>query len=51
MGESAPLSAAADAALSRNARLLDVERVSKRFVTNEGVITAVDDVSFSIAPG
>jgi NitT/TauT family transport system ATP-binding protein len=51
IGESAPLPAAADAALSRDARLLDVERVSKRFITNEGVITAVDDVSFSIAPG
>ena len=51
IGESAPPPAAADAALSRDARLLDVERVSKRFVTNEGVITAVDDVSFSIAPG
>jgi NitT/TauT family transport system ATP-binding protein len=51
IGESEPLPAAADATLSRDARLLDVERVSKRFVTNEGVITAVDDVSFSIAPG
>jgi NitT/TauT family transport system ATP-binding protein len=36
---------------SGDARLLDVERVSKRFVSSEGVITAVDDVSFSIAPG
>ena len=51
VGESAPLPAAAAAALSRDASLLDVDRVSKRFVTNEGVITAVDDVSFSIAPG
>jgi NitT/TauT family transport system ATP-binding protein len=51
IGESEPPPAAADATLSRDARLLDVERVSKRFVTNEGVITAVDDVSFSIAPG
>ena len=41
----------ADAALPDGARLLDVERVSKRFATNDGVITAVDDVSFSIAPG
>ena len=50
--ESAPSPAAAtDTASSRNARLLDVERVSKRFVTSEGVITAVEDVSFSIAPG
>jgi NitT/TauT family transport system ATP-binding protein len=51
IGESAPPPAATDVALSRDARLLDVERVSKRFVTSEGVITAVDDVSFSIAPG
>src|SRR5260370_25929610 len=52
IGESARSPAAAtDAALSRDARFLDVERVSKRFVTNEGVITAVDNVSFSIAPG
>jgi NitT/TauT family transport system ATP-binding protein len=51
IGESEPPPAAAHATLSRDARLLDVERVSKRFVTNEGVITAVDDVSFSIAPG
>jgi NitT/TauT family transport system ATP-binding protein len=35
----------------QDARLLDVQRVSKRFVTSEGVITAVEDVSFSIAPG
>ena len=31
--------------------LLAVEHVSKRFETSEGVISAVDDVSFSIAPG
>src|SRR2546423_178131 len=43
--------AAADAASLRDGRLLDVQRVSKRFVTSEGVITAVEDVSFSIAPG
>ena len=46
-----PPEAATDAAPSRDSRLLDVERVSKRFVTSEGVITAVEDVSFSIAPG
>ena len=40
-----------EAASLRDGRLLDVERVSKRFVTSEGVITAVEDVSFSIAPG
>src|SRR2546421_499947 len=50
--ESARFPAAAiDAASSRDGRLLDVQRVSKRFVTSEGVITAVEDVSFSIAPG
>jgi NitT/TauT family transport system ATP-binding protein len=32
-------------------RLLDVERVTKRFITSDGAITAVDDISFSIAPG
>src|SRR6266536_4576195 len=32
-------------------RLLEVERVSKRFTTRDGPITAVEDVSFSIAPG
>src|ERR1700694_2965033 len=52
IGESAPSTTASiDTALPGDARLLDVERVSKRFVTSEGVITAVDDVSFSIAPG
>jgi NitT/TauT family transport system ATP-binding protein len=51
IGDPAPPSVAADAALSRDEGLLDVERVSKRFVTSEGVIAAVEDVSFSIAPG
>jgi NitT/TauT family transport system ATP-binding protein len=32
-------------------RLLDVERITKRFVTTEGALTAVDDVSFGVAPG
>ena len=51
-GDAAPSpTASIDTALPGDARLLDVERVSKRFVTSEGVITAVDDVSFSIAPG
>src|SRR6202011_4850731 len=50
--ESARSPAAATGAASlRDGRLLNVERVSKRFVTSEGVITAVEDVSFSIAPG
>ncbi len=31
--------------------LLAVEHVSKRFETGEGVISAVDDVTFSLAPG
>jgi NitT/TauT family transport system ATP-binding protein len=46
-----PPGAATEAIDSRGSRLLDVDRVSKRFVTSEGPITAVDDVSFSIAPG
>ena len=31
--------------------LLEVERVSKRFATRDGPITAVEDVSFAVAPG
>jgi NitT/TauT family transport system ATP-binding protein len=46
-----PSGAATEVIDSRGSRLLDVERVSKRFITGEGTITAVDDVSFSIAPG
>ena len=34
-----------------DAHQLNVERITKRFVTSDGVITAVDDVSFSIAAG
>jgi len=41
---------AATGTAPRNA-LLAVDHVSKRFETSEGVISAVDDVSFSIAPG
>ena len=41
----------APATSAENTGLLEVERVTKRFVTSEGVITAVDDVSFSVAPG
>jgi NitT/TauT family transport system ATP-binding protein len=33
------------------ARLLEVDHVTKRFVTSEGAIIAVDDMSFSVAPG
>jgi NitT/TauT family transport system ATP-binding protein len=32
-------------------RLLEVENLIKRFVTDEGPLTAVDDISFSVAPG
>jgi NitT/TauT family transport system ATP-binding protein len=46
------LSASANAATPvPDERQLDVERITKRFVTSDGVITAVDDVSFSIAAG
>ena len=38
-------------AQSRPASLLEVEGVSKRFVSDEGVIIAVDAMSFSVAPG
>ena len=34
-----------------DARLLDVLRVTKRFATTDGVITAVEDISFSVASG
>ena len=46
-----PAREAPEANRSQASPLLEVDRVSKRFVTSEGVITAVDDVSFSIAPG
>jgi len=47
-----PEVAITDASAERSAtRLLEVERVSKRFATRDGSITAVDDVSFSVAPG
>src|SRR6266704_2267534 len=39
------------AAQPQSTQLLEVERVTKRFITSEGAITAVDDISFSIAPG
>jgi NitT/TauT family transport system ATP-binding protein len=39
------------AAPSQAERLLDVVGITKRFTTAEGVITAVDDVSFSVAQG
>ncbi|MHC8508594.1 MAG: ABC transporter ATP-binding protein [Rhodospirillales bacterium] len=34
-----------------NAPLIDVENLTVRFHTDEGLVTAVEDVSFSIAPG
>ena len=46
-----PREAPAPSVATQHARLLEVERVTKRFVTAEGAITAVDDVSFSVAPG
>ena len=39
------------AAPSQGDRLLDVIGITKRFTTAEGVITAVDDMSFSVAQG
>jgi NitT/TauT family transport system ATP-binding protein len=39
------------AAPSQAERLLDVTGITKRFTTAEGVITAVDDMSFSVAQG
>jgi NitT/TauT family transport system ATP-binding protein len=39
------------AAAPQREALLAVEHVSKRFDTGEGVVSAVDDVTFSIAPG
>jgi NitT/TauT family transport system ATP-binding protein len=51
MADESAQSSGADAGPASDARLLDVDRVSKCFVTREGVVTAVDDVSFSIAPG
>lgn len=36
---------------SNDPRLLDVERVTKHFVTSDGVITAIDDISFSVGAG
>ena len=47
----APVAASVAAEPAREARLLDVERVTKRCVTSDGAITAVDNISFSIAPG
>jgi NitT/TauT family transport system ATP-binding protein len=51
MLETTPSASPAVASPAPESRLLDVERISKRFPTADGVITAVDDVSFSIAAG
>jgi NitT/TauT family transport system ATP-binding protein len=44
VNDDAPVSASPQA-------LLEVAHVSKRFVTSDGEMTAVDDMSFSVAPG
>jgi len=36
---------------ARGAPLLEVERVSKRFATTDGAITAIHDISFGVAAG
>jgi NitT/TauT family transport system ATP-binding protein len=51
MLETTPLASPAVTIPAPDSRLLDVERISKRFPTADGVITAVEDVSFSIAAG
>jgi NitT/TauT family transport system ATP-binding protein len=48
---SSRLEAIERAAPSQAERLLDVTGITKRFTTAEGVITAVDDMSFSVAQG
>ncbi len=50
-GAPSPTAPVAGAAARSDARLLDIDRVSKRFVTSEGTITAVEDVSFAVARG
>ena len=49
--ESAAAEVAAATATTQSERLLDVEHVTKRFTTADGVITAVEDMSFGVAPG
>jgi len=49
--DSGSRSAASAVPQSQSARLLEVEGVSKRFISAEGVINAVDAISFSVAPG
>src|SRR5258705_2230627 len=50
-GAPSPPAPVAGAATRSDARLLDIDRVTKRFVTSEGTITAVEDVSFAVAQG
>jgi NitT/TauT family transport system ATP-binding protein len=47
----APPAKGAPATPAADARLLDVERITKKFPTPGGDITAVDDVSFAVAAG
>jgi NitT/TauT family transport system ATP-binding protein len=51
LSETTPPSPSAATTPAPESRLLDAERISKRFATADGVITAVDDVSFSVAAG
>src|SRR5262245_58104538 len=37
--------------LDSSSTLLDVRNITKRFATGDGSLVAVDDVSFSVAPG
>jgi NitT/TauT family transport system ATP-binding protein len=49
--ESAVAEVFATTATTPSERLLDVEHVTKRFTTADGVIIAVEDMSFGVAPG
>ena len=46
-----PAAVQASAATAHVAPILDLQDVAKRFVTPDGTVTAVDHVSFSVAPG
>jgi NitT/TauT family transport system ATP-binding protein len=50
-GPSRAYAVSAGASGSARRPLLEVEHVTKRFATRDGPITAVDDVSLSVAPG
>ena len=49
-GKSAHASPPVGSAAGANA-LLDVQAITKRFISSEGEVLAVDDLSFSVAPG